>query len=100
MPNCGSWDGKWSGSSRIHTCFRSFHGKKGEEKAKSILEKGHFSYNFGDGWRASIEPKHLTPSELRAFRRLSDGFCGYDWMVDSIVLDGEIYGPTQPKPKP
>lgn len=30
---------------------------------------------------------------------LSAGFCGYDWMIDSIRYDGAIYGPTQPKPE-
>lgn len=40
----------------------------------------------------------VTGEQARTIRKKSEGFCGYDWMVDSILNDGAIYGPTQPKP--
>ena len=26
----------------------------------------------------------------RSLMKMSDGFCGYDWMIDSIIKYGEI----------
>lgn len=26
------------------------------------------------------------------------GFCGYEWMIDSIIRDGDIYSTIKPKP--
>ena len=65
----------------------------------SIIGKS-FGYNFGDGWFASVEVRAVNRSEARTLRKASQGFCGYEWMIESILYDGAIYGPTQPKPKP
>ncbi len=99
MPGIASWNGKWSGEKDLYALVQSFPGKRGEEKAGRILSRHYYSYNFGDGWRAAIEVRAVGPAESKRLRKLSKGFCGYDWMVDSIIQDGAIYGPTQPKPE-
>ena len=98
MPNVGSWNGKWSGSKNLYAIVQSFTGRLGRAKAEAILAKGSFYYNFGDGWGASIRASEITGSEVRRVRRESKGFCGYDWMVQSIRDHGSIYSDLRPKP--
>ena len=92
MPNNGSWNGKWTGQGRPYLKVVSFQGKR-TEKAKAILAKGYFSYNFGDGWRAAIEVTKVEAKEASKLRRQSAGFCGYDWMVESIIDNLDIQVP-------
>lgn len=95
MPNNNSWNGKWSGAGNLYALIRPVTKKKAE-----ALNGKTFSYNFGDGWRASVQvfaPRDRI--DTTQTRRNSKGFCGYDWMVDSILRDGAIYGATQPKPE-
>jgi len=80
MPRVRTWNGRWSGEGRNYCLFRSVNA----EKANKILDKGYYTYSWGDGWRAGI-----TVEPVRR-RSRSDGFCGYDWMVDSIVKHGTI----------
>lgn len=98
MPGRNSWNGRWSGEQSVYAIIRSIRGTKREAKAREYL--GHHSYNFGDGWRASVEVREIAGDEARSLRKRSKGFCGYEWMIESIVRDGAIYGPTQPKPEP
>jgi hypothetical protein len=83
----------------LYTLTKNFGSQKAQAKAATILANQPYSYDFGDGWRASIEVKAVEGPELRSIRKRSKGFCGYDWMVDSILDNGSIYGPTQPKPE-
>ena len=86
MPGVGSWDGKWSGSKnnyyKVVNCGR---GKESNIKAKEILDKERFDYNFGDGWMARIWVTEADAKGAARVRKISSGFCGYDWMVDSIM---------------
>lgn len=34
----------------------------------------------------------VTAAEARKIERKTAGFCGYDWMIDSIIRDSEILG--------
>ena len=78
MPNCGSWNGRWSGERDRFT--------KEFSRSKKMADKiGRYSYNFGDGWRASVEIREAEPRE-----KVTKKFCGYDWMIDSIKVRGEI----------
>ena len=82
MPRTGSWDGKWSGQERNYTLVRSV-------KQKRIDELGiptRWRHNFGDGWAANVEATIMQPGERKP---KSDGFCGYDWMVDGIIRWGD-----------
>jgi len=100
MPNVGSWNGKWSGRENLYALVHSFSTQKAKAKAAELLAKRSFYYNFGDGWGASVGVTEITSTEARRVRKASKGFCGYNWMVDSILADGTIYGPTRPKPEP
>ena len=90
MPKCGSWNIKWTGEDDFYAIVRVLRGKKQIENAKRILEKGYFHYDFGDGWAARISVEKIDSSEAAKVRRKSKGFCGYDWMVESIIKNGQI----------
>jgi hypothetical protein len=94
MPGNNSWNGKWSGEGRCYAVKRRVHDLTSER-----LNGRAFSYNFGDGWRARAEAMTVDAATSRKVMKASQGFFGYDWMVDSIISDGAIYGPTQPKPE-
>lgn len=93
MPNVGSWNGKWTGDRDCYAVIRALKPKL----ANTIIARC-FSYNFGDGWRAEVEVRAVDAAESKRLRKASRGFCDYEWMIDSIVSDAAIYGPTQPKP--
>jgi len=88
MPNVASWNGKWSGAGKHYAITRVFRGKKSEAKAKELI--GSHYYNFGDGWGASINAQELVGCAPK-----SDGFCGYDWMVESLINYGKIMNDGQ-----
>ena len=87
MPGVNSWNGKWSGEGEFYAKTINF-GKS--QKAKEILGKGYYHYSFGDGWAAGVSVKQVDAKEAAKIRRISSGFCGYDWMVDSIIWNGKI----------
>jgi len=101
MPNANSWNGKWSGSTKYYARTHNFgKSKKGEEQAKSILAKKYYHYNFGDGWAAGVSVKEVDSKSAAKIRKNSAGFCGYDWMINSIIDFGEILNATQEGLKP
>ena len=99
MPGRNSWNGRWSGEDRIYAAIRRLPaGKKHEAKADRIIAGSPYRYRWPDGWCASFSVHRAKGRDVTAVRRKTNGFCGYDWMVDSIEADGDIYGPDQPKP--
>jgi hypothetical protein len=90
MPNVASWNGKWSGAGNLYAIVTPFTTKKAIAKAREILEQRNFYYNFGDGWGASVAVHEATSQDARNARKQSKGFCGYDWMVQSIIEHGKI----------
>jgi hypothetical protein len=101
MPNVGSWNGQWTGADRKYYVINSVSDKylKSKEHFKKLLEKGRDSwyYNFGDGWGANVSVQIIDSIEARKRRKLSKGFAGYDWMIDSSVYYGEILNSSQGK---
>lgn len=83
MPGVNSWDGRWSGEQKRYI-------KVLKVGAKCLAKPGEYSYAFGDGWRASVEVRIVDGAESRKLRRISAGFCGYDWMIDEIRFEGRI----------
>ena len=83
MPGRGSWNGGWSGDDGCHVATRSYR--------TSAPMIGSYRYAWEDGWAARIEVREVTAAEAAKLRRKSDGFCGYDWMIDSIERHGAIY---------
>ena len=91
MPGCPSWNGRWSGEGRCYAIVETIPaGKKYAEKAEQIVANGPYSYRWSDGWCASIRVHIAERTEINRIRRASHGFCGYDWMVQSIKEHGDI----------
>ena len=104
MPCNNSWNGKWTGSKKQYVKIVSFQGKRRTKKAHEILnqktpqhasqpESGYYSYNFGDGWVAGVSIYIVDGKEAARLRRQSAGFCGYEWMIDSIIENLDIRVP-------
>jgi hypothetical protein len=87
MPCNNSWNGRWSGEKQNYVVCRSV---RSTEKANSIIAKGYFSYSFGDGWVAAVKVRQVDKNEAAKLHRSSDGFCGYDWMIQSIIDNEKI----------
>lgn len=85
MPGVASWNGRWSGEEKRYLLCKSFTAIKGKAKAEEILKIGSFGYHWPDGWRARVEVTKIESRDKRKFTKLSAGFCGYNWMVDSII---------------
>lgn len=80
MPNNNSWNGKWIGDKDKFTkVFTSTDSKKNREYI------GNYYYNFGDGWGANVEIREAKHRE-----KVTDQFCDYDWMIESIRHEKEI----------
>lgn len=89
MPSRGSWNNKWSGDDRKYVKARRFY-KKDFDKLPDIIDKYH-EYRWNDGWTAVVDVKHVTTvKEKNACVKGSVGFCGYDWMIDSLLEHGMI----------
>lgn len=84
MPGCGSWNGKWSGECRLYA-----KSKKNNQVPNDIVGK-RFYYRWDDGWTACVSVNKVDCKTERRIMRQSSGFCGYDWMIDSIIKYGKI----------
>ena len=84
MPNRGSWNGRWSGENRVYA--RIFHNN---DVPKDIIGKDFYS-NWDDGCCARVSVTKVDSKEAAKIRKKSAGFCGYDWMIRSIIKNGEI----------
>lgn len=89
MPNPPSWNGKWSRANEKHTRARSFLDNEFYQLPNKLV--GTHYYRWNDGWTARIDVT-VTNSDRKKERHLknSAGFCGYDWMIDSLLKCGEI----------
>lgn len=83
MPGVNSWNGKWSGEKKRFI-------KIIRVGADCIAQPSNYGYNFGDGWYANVEVREIAGKEARKLRRISAGFCGYDWMINEIRFHGRI----------
>jgi hypothetical protein len=90
MPSIGSWNGKWTGEGQIYARARNV-------KQHTDCKEGNYHYSWGDGWGANIEVKKVTVVEANKYIKKSVGFCGYDWMIDSILLYGQILNSNEIK---
>jgi hypothetical protein len=91
MPSRSSWNGRWGGEENYYAIVRSVPtGKKHTERANTLVGNGPYRYAFGDGWAAQVSVKLIEGAAVTKARKRSKGFCGYDWMVESILRHGEI----------
>ena len=85
MPHVGSWNGRWSQENKLHVRTRD------QRKVPKEYWDKDFYYRWDDGWEACVSVRKMSSTEAQKLERKSDGFCGYDWMIDSIVEFGGIY---------
>jgi len=84
MPNKGSWNGKWSQEGQLFVRTR-----RECDVPKEYWNKS-FYHRWDDGWTACVTTTRMTANEARKLERKSKGFCGYDWMIRSIIKHGDI----------
>lgn len=84
MPGAASWNGRWSGEGRLYARVRRISQRRADEIV------GSHGYSWSDGWRASVEVRIVDAAESRRLSKHTQGFCGYDWMVNSIIDIGYI----------
>lgn len=84
MLNRNSWNGRWSGENDIHVIAVP------ERKVRKFLWDKDYYYSWSDGWTACVTCKRIPSAEARKLEKKSVGFCGYNWMVDSIIHFGSI----------
>lgn len=84
MPRNNSWNGRWSGDGYLYT-----KSMKECQVPKELWEKS-FTYSWDDGWMAEIEVRRVPCTEERKLMKKSRGFCGYDWMIKSLIQRGYI----------
>lgn len=99
MPNVGSWNGKWTGATKkyyvIRTLFKTsqYQPYGGPEHVQNLLAGkpfANFYFRWSDGWGANVQMQVVDPPEARKRLKQSAGFCGYEWMIDSILKHGKI----------
>lgn len=90
MPGNNAWNGKWSGEGNLYAVVRSATKKKIAKLAGTS-----YGYDFGDGWYARVNVKAVEGAEARQLRKDTRGFCGYEWMIDSIMTYGKIMNDIQ-----
>ena len=87
MPGVKSWNGRWSGEGRSYVRVKSLR--------KPTFKPGYYTYCFSDGWMAGVDVAEIDAVKARKLRKSSAGFCGYDWMINSLLEDGRIVTPEQ-----
>lgn len=96
MPGRASWNGGWSGEGKNFAIVRDL---SDEDLAKLFdLAPGGvdltkcvriWTHRWSDGWFAQIRARVVPSGEELA---KSDGFHGYDWMIDNILANGDPHG--------
>ena len=85
MPNVGSWNGIWTAAS-------NFYGKtkKLSPKLENEMDGKSWFYRWDDGWTACVSCEKMPAREANKAMKKSKGFCGYEWMIASILKHNEI----------
>ena len=97
MPNRGSWNGHWTGETKRYIRCRSELGFS-KETIKKLVNKD-YSYSWDDGWTACVSVRKINGRAANRLLKESAGFCGYDWMISSIIRNGYIISPSEEKQK-
>jgi len=94
MPHKASWNGRWSGEDKKFYVVKKLSERfvKSNEHLKFLNESGRssFYYRWDDGWGANVDVERIDGMQARHRRKISSGFCGYDWMIQSILDQGFI----------
>ena len=90
MPQNNSWNNKWSGDGKDYSIVSKFRKSSQNDDLIPKILAGSYYYSFGDGWAASVDVKEVDAGQASKIKKNSLGFCGYNWMVDSIIRHQEI----------
>ena len=88
MPNNNSWNGHWSGERDLFN--KALRIVSRGKNMYPDLKEGDYYYNFHDGWGANVNVKFVTDKEVKQMTKKSKGFCGYEWMIKSILKNNKI----------
>lgn len=117
MPGRSSWNGGWSGEGKNYSVVRELTGEQiarlffvpfvpellsatgrvtiepsghaqGQETDLSRC-KNSWTHRWSDGWAAQVSARVVPAGEKLP---KSDGFNGYEWMIDNILRNGNPYG--------
>lgn len=86
MPNVGSWNGKWTGAAKQYFIIRKL--RDTSQFLKGGETENSFRYSWNDGWSANVNCEIIDAKEAAKRRKVSSGFCNYDWMVNNIIDHG------------
>ena len=86
MPSNNSWNSKWTGEDKKYIITRQID----DPEAAVIYNHAPYWHDFQNNWIAQVDITRITNLEAEQLEELSDGFCGYDWMIDSIIKHGRI----------
>lgn len=84
MVKVPTWDGTWSGADKV------FVRRRLDSVVPASVVGRVFIYEWDDGWSVRISVEKVSAVEAIGIAKQSKGFCGYDWMIDSIIKYGEI----------
>ena len=76
-------DQSWT---KVHHLVRS---TQATMRGEAILKQTPYIYKQ-EGGTIQINVSQVAGQEARKIRNKSAGFCGYDWMISSILEHGEI----------
>lgn len=82
-PSTSSW-----GKERDYRVFRSIDYPTLAKLFPLGRSQKSWFYSWSDGWRARVDGRIMAQGERT---KKTDGFCGYDWMVESLIRHGAIY---------
>ena len=96
MPGRSSWNGGWSGEDRNYSVVRELS----DEQLAKLFDlapesfdlskcRNSWTHRWSDGWVAQVSARVVPAGDELA---KSDGFNGYDWMIDNILAGGSPYG--------
>ena len=54
-------------------------------RGRKLLADGDVFYCWSDGWRAHIKVQEVSSDQARRMRAISDGFGGYEWMLQRLL---------------
>ncbi len=95
MPGRSSWNGGWSGEGKNYAVVRDLSAQdlarlfdlapEGTDLTKC---RRVWTHGWSDGWIAEVTARVVPSGEDLA---QSDGFHGYDWMIENILRTGSPY---------
>jgi len=96
MPGRSSWNGGWSGEGKNYAVVRDLSDAdlaRLFDLAPSGVDltqcRRIWTHRWSDGWVAQVAARVVPVDEELP---KSDGFNGYDWMIDNILQKGDPHG--------